>query len=535
MFRHLINVVPTKLSNSTLFVLVTSLFYIFFAFLFISVFGYKNYIVWDSLGHWHSHDDHMITQRVALNIWNAGQPFYNLNEPVAANTSLFWPYILSPIYAVFDSRTAIPVLILVSAMSYSITVMLACFGSLSLSARSVLFFFLILSPTTLAYAATGWEHIPQAFFFTVAALFLIQNRNEKKSTVPTTSLVLMAIAFLFRPDTAIAALIPGLFWVFEIFYHRKFGRISWLLLLLIFPILYLFLMNEIYGVFSPNTANLKLNLGLVSVISGLKYTVNPILAGPVPYLTLFTFFFWRDLTRNEKLLLGSIASYITYVVFVGGDAFASGRFFLFLLPSSSLLTFSVVTRKWPSQIVITGLVAIICTLGLHAPKIIKAGIREDVPFVQSRNSTDPPSERMRIAQVINQKISPDDGSIALHWLGIGYHMPDFHIVDFLGKAEPHIASLDPVEGLGVGHNKFDYNYAFSTYNIAAFPVDKYACDLASLLLNKGSKPDLTDIYLLSCFHALKTGSYNFISPEELGLTGPVGIVVRKDLIARFLD
>ena len=177
--------------------------------MFISVFGYKNYIVWDSLGHLYSHDDHA-DNLVKLNIWNAGQPFYNLNEPVAANTSLFCPYILKQ-YAVFDSRTAIPVLILVSAMSYSITVMLACFGLLSLSARSVLFF-LILSPTTLTYAATGWEHIPQAFFFTVAALFLIQ--NEMKNQL-FQLLYLMAIAFLFRPDTAIAALIPGLFWVLK--------------------------------------------------------------------------------------------------------------------------------------------------------------------------------------------------------------------------------------------------------------------------------------------------------------------------------
>jgi hypothetical protein len=71
-----------------------------------------------------------------------------------------------------------------------------------------------------------------------------------------------------------------------------------------------------------------------------------------------------------------------------------------------------------------------------------------------------------LAAGLAQRLNPDVGSIGMHALGIGYHMPEFHIVDFLGKAEPYIARSTAHPGR-IGHNKWDYDYAFSNYDIAA--------------------------------------------------------------------
>ena len=71
-----------------------------------------------------------------------------------------------------------------------------------------------------------------------------------------------------------------------------------------------------------------------------------------------------------------------------------------------------------------------------------------------------------LADKIKKNLEPSDGSIGLHYLGISYHLPDFHVVDFLGKANEHIAKSN-YKNLLIGHNKWDYSYAFKNFNIAA--------------------------------------------------------------------
>ena len=522
-----------NLQSETLIKLLFVALATFLGFLILIVLGEKTYVTWAHTGIWHTADDHMITQRVAYNIWHFGQPYYNMNEPVAANTSLFWPYILSPIYSIFDNRTAIPVLIVLSTLMYSITIGVTITKAPDIKSAALISGALIFLPTSRIYSTTGWEHIPQSLFFTLAGVLMLTGTKKGQTSVPTLSLALMSLSFLMRPDTAIAAVIPGLVWLSETIHLKRYNRLIWLVIFLSAPVAYLFLMHFHYGTFSPNTANLKLNFGINAIISGIIYSFNPFAAGPVPYIVLLLVFFWQHLVKAEKIIVASMLLFLAYVCVVGGDAFGAGRFFLFLLPSASLVLALLVHRQFPTWKKCIGAVAAFVVLLLNAPAIIQAGIREELPFAGHADSIDSLSDRIRISQIINSRINPSDGSIGLHWLGVGYHMPRFHIVDFLGKAEPKIAQMVPIAGLRVGHNKFDYAYAFSRYNIAAFPIDEYACRTAEERISEASSPNTLDYYVLACFEALSSRRYTFIRPQELGIAGQIGLAVRNDLTDRF--
>ena len=64
--------------------------------------------------HIHTADDHMITMRVAHNYREYGVPYFNINEPVSANTSLFWPLILGSTIMHLDPAAAVAINILIS-------------------------------------------------------------------------------------------------------------------------------------------------------------------------------------------------------------------------------------------------------------------------------------------------------------------------------------------------------------------------------------------------------------------------------------
>ena len=138
---------------------------------------------------------------------------------------------------------------------------------------------------------------------------------------------------------------------------------------------------------------------------------------------------------------------------------------------------------------------------------------------------------MRLLSVAEQHISPDDGSIGLHYLGIGFHFLDFHVVDFLGKAEPHIARTAVRIG-PIGHNKWDYDHAFEKYKIAIIPMpdttvenilsDNYVITKKSLIF-----------WEICALKALSSGNYEFIPAKVFG-NKSFGALVRKDLAERFL-
>ena len=135
-------------------------------------------------------------------------------------------------------------------------------------------------------------------------------------------------------------------------------------------------------------------------------------------------------------------------------------------------------------------------------------------------------EQLSLVGWINDHLKPEDGSIGLHPLGYGYHLPKFHIVDFLGKAEKHIAQLEPKFG-PVGHNKWDYDYAFSTYKIIAVPHHISPKQVRSDSFKIIEKDFM--FQEVSAKYIVDNKNYVFIEPRNFGNT-EYGLYVSRDLL-----
>ncbi|MBT8474326.1 MAG: hypothetical protein KJO78_02530 [Alphaproteobacteria bacterium] len=472
----------------------------------------------------HSGDDHMITQRVAWNFFSTGRPEFNPGEAVAANTSLFWPIILSPVYAIFGLQNAVMAVITLSCVLSGLTIVLAVRLLESPLAQAVAAVFLTLTASFLYLGPTAWEHIPQTLLVTLAFLGVLRaSQGQRLPVVPISSLWLMAAAFLVRPDTApLVALFVGTWFVTERNYAKSK---SYLILagLCVAPLVYLALMHAFYGEFVPNTAHLKVQGFRESVQLGV-YHVTSSRAGIFPLLLLVLLLLRpRDAGAAFVSLAGLIQ--VSYVIAIGGDVFFGGRFFIVLLPIVTVTLLRELEWRSSSAFIRRGVLAALAFVAM-------------VSFAQflTRPNNNAIAEQVRIADALSGRIAPQDGSVGLHYLGIGYHLPAFHVVDFLGKAEPVIAR-SPAKFGPIGHNKWDYEYAFSAYEIAAFPFPAFRVD--AVAQPDYAPPDDLDLlgpWMSAAYFMSNAKTHTFIRPEVFGNSpGGFGLFVRNDLLDRFGD
>jgi len=205
--------------------------------------------------------------------------------------------------------------------------------------------------------------------------------------------------------------------------------------------------------------------------------------------------------------------------------FPHGRFVMVLLPVLFAVTADTLMRHWPrpargSPALRFALIAALSLAwsGFYASQLWRA-----------RHAPNQVVEQLRLIGPLNAHLTPADGSVGLHYLGIGYHLPAFHIVDFLGKAEPHIAR-EPVKWGPVGHDKWDYPYALTHYRIAAVPM---TLDAFTQATTPGFQPSHGNFafWAIAADELLRRG-YVFLPPERFGNRG-MGLFVRCDLAGRF--
>ena len=477
---------------------------------------------------WHTADDHMITQRVAYNFWNYGVPYFNPSEKVAANTSLFWPIFLSPLYAVFDHDQAVFAVVQLSLAATAVTLAVA---AQLICVRYIQVFLLVLvaaTPPFARYAATGWEHIPQMLLVTIGlVVILLRSREVDRLLVPTLSLILVCLSFLFRPDSAITIAAVFLAWFLTDRRYQKAQSYVIGVALLIIPAAYLGGMLYYYDDLVPNTAYLKIESVSESLRLGFDYITDLKKTWLFPVFILGLIIISKR--RPGKWFIISIAlGHMAYTVFVGGDVFSDGRFFLIILPVAIFLLFGFLDEIDLRTVSVSALAlwaALLFSFASAATHVSKKVSFYSNPSISSLNI----EGQIRVTALIECAFTPADGSIGLHFLGVGYHAPEFHIVDFLGKAEPVIARTDPKFGR-IGHNKWDYPYAFQNYDIAVIPIRDVAVERARDPDFVISQTDTMYLVILSRFLD-ETGGYTYVPAQDLGNV-TTGAFVKTDLLYR---
>ncbi|SMX22055.1 hypothetical protein [Boseongicola aestuarii] len=461
-------------------------FTVLLAFILILAFGVFAHVAVDGDIYWHTLDDHMITQRVARNFYETGFPYYNAEEAIAANTSLFWPIILSSLY-VLPEWCVMPALIGLSSAFTAITISLASSVLQTAILRLTGVVFISLSPAIQFYGTSGWEHIPQMLLLTLAAVLSVRASDRRGYlTVPTSALVLTSLSFIARVDSAPTIAIYVIVWLLTEGRHRLFSTYIILFVLLFIPITYLVGMQVYYGDIWPNTYYLKIGELSERLANGINYILSVPNAGITPILLAFVAV---TLPKNgiRRLLVLSALLHTAYVIYVGGDIYSDGRFFLIYFPIIAILA---IERLDQLRIQFTA------SRGFVTPLLVTSfaiAVGQYTLDVSDHNHSDRfDLQQIKVVVSASRKVDPTEGSIGLFWLGVGYHAPRHHIVDFLGKADPIIARL-PQKSAIIGHNKWDFAHSFRSKKISlvplphptSYPEDFLVAELGSKLLSDG--------------------------------------------------
>ncbi len=501
-----------------------------------------------------THDDVMITLRVARNFAQTGLPHFNIGERVAANTSLAWPIIISPLFHLLNEWQVVLAVRIISLICW-LVVMWAGYFSLKSNISAIAFVVVLaILPSTRIYVSSGWENVPQMLLCTIAFLATMANRNNRIPAEFRTnvSLLLFSVAFLLRPDTA-PLLLPFVLWTtWRLVNQRRVSDLITLILSATALLVYVVAHWQFYGTLTPNTASLKVDIGAASVLQGINYLFRSAVRSGnavVVAAMLLSLTLKKTINNEEKLCLTSVALLLVYIMIVGGDVFAGGRFLLTITPFALWFTLRnmedhqtpilyKLRDRW-QQLVTPPIYAIICIV----PVLSLMGLYILVPSLgalrdfgdEKRFAGTAEMQQIALTQKLTRIITPADGRIGLDRLGsVSYYFPDYLITDFLGKADPIIANLPPKHG-PIGHNKWDYDYSLRNAQVSFIPYP--GPPVWSVEYHYESAHEQRSFSYISelFFHPIIQDQYTYFPPEELVRQLQTGAFIRNDLVERVRD
>lgn len=476
------------------------------------------YFLVSAHGAHHVLDDPMITLRVAANLWHHGVPHFNPGEAVAANTSLAWPVLLAPVFGIVpDPEGAVLVLFHGStALWCGIAVWMGMREprpAVGIATTG----FLALGFWAQIYGGSVWEHVPQAALVTAA---LVPWLDRDGTGARIAAFWLLGFAFMIRPDAA--PLVAG-FALHAVATlrgpeRRRFLRAT--LPALVLPAAHLAGMLHWYGDVVPNTLYLKVGQPADRALEGLRSLVDPTAAGPVPALAVLGLLLWRRLAARERVVLGLALLQMAYVASVGGDVYGHGRFLLLLLPVLAAIVLRRLAGALGEGLAVVMAAAAVAA-SLFAPAIQTASA---LARIHIRDQLGP----LLVARAV---LAPADGSVGLFWLGLGYHMVDFHVVDFLGKADLRIARLAP-RGGRIGHDRWDFDYSLTAHDIAVVPLlaAPGGVSPAGQPADGGPVTGPRPAELADAIEA--AGRHVWIAPQRFCFATAYGLYLRADLVPR---
>lgn len=477
-------------------------------------------------------DDAYINFRAALHFYEHGVPYINPSEAIAATSSLFYVMMISPFFALTPAAVPVAMLFL---LSIACAIATAWRASLLVERQHSVWIFaaILLSPPFLFYGISAWEHVPQGLFVTIAFAAIY---HEKKLNAHQLALctLMLAIAFLMRPDSAPLIVLPAILCLLrlkDIQRHAIARPIIYLTLAAACLIAYLWMMLHFYGDIMPNTYYLKATGYDHRWLGGLSYMIHISKSSYYPLMLLTSGFYWfyhrQHIGEGRALIVSSLLLHALYVITIGGDAFSYGRFFYAPFAIMMVLFFHCVTRIQLThrQSALASFVMVIALFSsYHLSERIQIFKERQVNCLFCIN--DAVVSQLALIRPLRAAFNPDEGSLGVFYLGtLPYYMSDYHVVDFLGKADTVIAH-QPVRGSGaIGHNKWNYEHSFGKANLIAIPMNHVFYHIY--------KKDMTqDDIANSLFAALMVymetrPDYVYLPPKQLCLTTNWGLYVQR--------
>ena len=404
-------------------------------------------------------DDVLISLRYAYNLAHGFGLVWNPGEAVLGITNLGWTLVASVFYLLGASLVTGPLLLrlLNIVLHTGLVAWLALWGWRRgrPEAGVVAAILVALDASIMTWGLLGFETTAQALLVTAAVLPLLDDRPLGWS------LVWAALATLIRPD---AFLIYVILLGVAVVLDRRRALVLPLVLSLAMLIALFLWQRLVYGSVFPNTYALKATKGAATLERGLMYlwrfTWTESLAFPL-LLAPAVFAGWRavlGLCLSPRILIAAALPYvwIAYVVWVGGDAFPLGRFFVVWLPVLAIFTgllASEMVRAWRRVFAPVLLAFLIIALLSHV--LVALAIVRGVALTYQSDVM----SAACLALGIRGMDLPAGRVIGVYYAGmLPYLLPQHLAHDFLGKTDRHIARSRAHTG-PPGHNKWDYTYS----------------------------------------------------------------------------
>lgn len=514
----------------------------------------------------HAADDVMISLRSGAMLREIGLPAFNRHDLAQASTSYASPYVFAMLLGVLPGNLAVGAYALLGMLAVALTLCTVVWFSKSPSNALLLALGLLLTRTNLIYGFTGWDHLFQAFFLTLATCISL-----RKSVGPLalfTASLSLGLACIFRPDGVIIAL--AVLWA--LFLRRgSMARFVSLGLLPIASILVGMLwLNEVqFGTLTPTTARLKLGAA-PSAVYALRYFFEnaalsfTALAMLLAMIGLYGVFRDRWSRRMEAPIVGACVI-TTAIAMVNSDVFSGAR--MVWAPACVMAALTAMSapawfdiEAWSKRIAhrlldplnahvqqrlpsfggavfrTTGIMLLCLVLGGSLASALRAKWRQAVISPQAV-TTSRTAQQYRLAQWIEAHLQPSEGPIGMFYLGISYHMPRFEAADFLGKADEMIAT-SPVKWGPPGHNKWDIERTLSKWRPQAIiPTEQSDPHMPKLVSAARQALSAHRDYgfapaLLLSEQVSRDFAYCYLTVSQDTASDQWGFFLRKDLVAR---
>lgn len=497
----------------------------------------------------HLDDDVMISLRTGVILNEIGIPAFNRSDIAQPSTSYLAPYLAGILHKFFPGNLATLFFTLIGFIAVLVSLVFIVHHSKSKMIGVTLVIFLMSTSTFHQFAFQGWDHNLQSFFLILSLHLLFSKKTKFRYSLALGIVLFFAVAY--RPDAAIIAIsILLAHWI-------KFRNISHTLLVTFIFLSLVFtslvLNYRAFGYLTPTTFRLKTGSPqtLVYIMNYLKENFFHFSA-----LTVFIIGFIIFLLKRKHIPLFAVPIVVgtvvtaTYCAFVS-DVFTGGRMF------------------WSSAIVVCAILG----YGLEAnqffgsrfnfrPKLWVWTVKEKTPgftvnlilmvwllfqvqesymwssdrFLIKDSELSATSAQFDVAMFINHKMDPRDGSVGLYWLGVGYHLPQFEIADFLGKADELIANESSQWG-PPGHNKWDTNASVMKWNpqiIIPSQRDMFEITVSEAISWQSQRQDwgfVADLRTSPVINSRYT--YCYIITKENVRISPWEFYLRNDLLSKY--
>ncbi|MGC4062858.1 MAG: hypothetical protein QM749_19275 [Aquabacterium sp.] len=513
----------------------------------------------------HTSDDVMISLRSGAMLRELGLPAFNRHDLAQASTSYASPYVFALLLGFMPENLAVGVYTLLGLLAVALTLWGIVWFAQSPSTALLLGVGLLFTRTNLMYGMTGWDHLFQAMFLTLATGLILQPPKAAHPVKVLVASVSLALACAFRPDSIIIVLtLLGVLYV-----RSKRQPITFFVCGLLPAVsligLLLWLNLAQFGTLTPTTARLKLGaapslsyaLGYFFENAALSYTALALLLVMVAaYL-----FFRAQWSRNHEAPIVGACVITATIAMVNSDVFQGAR--MIWAPACVMATLTAMSAPVlfdieslskrllrrlqpaqisPSRLMVLRIVTMVFAallLGGSLVSALKNKWREATVSAQAIAQS-PTAQQYVVTNWMNTHLQPADGPIGFFYLGMSYHLPQFEAADFLGKADEMIAR-SKVKWGPPGHNKWDIDRTLDKWHPQAIlppeisdphlaPLVSSAEAALSTRRSYGFAPDLL-------LNARISQEYAYCYVPDMGptISDKWGFFLRKDLAAKHSD